>query len=161
MDELRTLARVMKNRQSAQASRERKRRYMRDLEMHRAHLLTESKLLRERVSALEDDKRLLMAEIRQLRADMTRLQSPSRPSSVSSLSSPSSSSSASSHPSFPPASSTCSSMLFESLVDQSAYYSESHIAACRPSAHELSLAEALCRHVVRSSSHQETSDGCQ
>lgn len=65
--------RAIKNRQSAQASRERKRQYMDELEQERETLLTESRNLRARVSTLETEKGFLLGELSTLKRDFEQL----------------------------------------------------------------------------------------
>lgn len=67
------LQRVLKNRQSAQASRERRRRYVSDLEMGRAQLFLQTQVLQQRVSQLESDKAQLLDQISLLRQEFMQL----------------------------------------------------------------------------------------
>jgi len=65
--------RAKRNRQSALASRERKRQYIAELESERDALEGETRNLRLRVSTLESEKSLLFAELGSLRTDLDKL----------------------------------------------------------------------------------------
>jgi len=67
------LDRVMKNRQAAQASRDRKRAYVTELEASRDRLEEEARELRVRVRDLEQEKDQLADEVCQLRGDFEEL----------------------------------------------------------------------------------------
>lgn len=67
------IERVLKNRQAAQASRERKRAYVTELEESRDRLRMEAQELRQRVVILERDKSKLMNEVDTLRAEFDEL----------------------------------------------------------------------------------------
>jgi hypothetical protein len=72
-DEERKKDRAIRNRESAQASRERKRKYMSELEESRETLAQESRTLRARVGLLEDEKTTLVGELVSLRNDLNQL----------------------------------------------------------------------------------------
>jgi hypothetical protein len=72
-EDLKAIQRVLNNRRSAQASRERKRRYLSELEMNRSHLLNEAQALRQRIKQLEADKVALAQQIAQLRDERTKV----------------------------------------------------------------------------------------
>ncbi|PJF18688.1 hypothetical protein PSACC_01512 [Paramicrosporidium saccamoebae] len=65
--------RAIKNRESAQASRERKRQYVSELEETRDTLKEESRNLRARVGALEYEKSSLMGELTVLKREFEQL----------------------------------------------------------------------------------------
>lgn len=65
--------RVIKNRQSAQASRERKRQYVAELEQTRDSLMEESRNLRTRVGSLEREKSTLVCELTVLKREFDEL----------------------------------------------------------------------------------------
>ena len=65
--------RAIKNRESAQASRERKRHYMEELERDRDALTLETKSLRARVGVLEEEKSTLMNEMAVIKQEMEQL----------------------------------------------------------------------------------------
>lgn len=67
------LDRVLKNRQAAQASRERKRAYVTELEESRDLLEEEAAQLRERVMVLEGERSVLADEVSLLRAEFAEL----------------------------------------------------------------------------------------
>lgn len=67
------LERVMKNRQAAQASRERKRAYVTELEASRDRLQSEALELRVRVNVLEKEKSCLSNQVSQLKAEFEEL----------------------------------------------------------------------------------------
>jgi hypothetical protein len=67
------MERVLKNRQAAQASRERKRAYVTDLEQSRDYYQKEANELRQRVVVLEKDKSRLANEVDTLRSEFDEL----------------------------------------------------------------------------------------
>lgn len=67
------MERVLKNRQAAQASRERKRAYVTDLEQSRDYYQKEANELRHRVLVLEKDKSRLANEVDTLRSEFDEL----------------------------------------------------------------------------------------
>lgn len=67
------LNRVLKNRQAAQASRERKRAYVDELEESRERLQAEATELRTRVQSLERDKAALASQVDQLKCEFDDL----------------------------------------------------------------------------------------
>lgn len=81
------LDRVLKNRQAAQASRDRKRTYVTELEASNDRLKTEARDLRTRVHVLEREKVSLSGEVSQLKTEfdqlrallLARLNSPTQP----------------------------------------------------------------------------------
>ena len=70
---LKAIQRMLNNRRSAQASRERKRRYLSELEMNRSHLITETQSLRQRIKQLEADKVALARQVAQLRDERIKV----------------------------------------------------------------------------------------
>lgn len=66
--------RAIRNRQSAQASRERKRQYVQELESSRDALQAETRNLRARVHGLEYERGHLVEELARLRRDLEQLQ---------------------------------------------------------------------------------------
>lgn len=67
--------RAVRNRQAAQASRNRKRRYLIDIEQHRAALFSENNQLRARIAELEEEKERLMGKVDDLKADFANMKS--------------------------------------------------------------------------------------
>jgi hypothetical protein len=67
------LDRVMKNRQAAQASRDRKKAYVTQLEASNDRLKTEARDLRTRVHVLEQEKDCLSDEVSQLKSEFDQL----------------------------------------------------------------------------------------
>lgn len=67
------LERVLKNRQAAQASRERKRTYVSELEASRDLLQAEAVELRSRVQVLEQEKSALSSQVSHLKAEFEEL----------------------------------------------------------------------------------------
>jgi hypothetical protein len=72
-EDLKAIQRVLNNRRSAQASRERKRRYLSELEMNRSHLINEAQALRQRIKQLEADKAALAHQVAQLRDERIKV----------------------------------------------------------------------------------------
>lgn len=67
------LTRIMKNRQAAQASRDRKKNYVTELEASKEQLETEAVTLRHRVEILETEKCSLSSQVCQLKSEFEQL----------------------------------------------------------------------------------------